>query len=266
VLKKILISSALACVPGLAFAADLPVRNQMAYKAPAAAPLPFSWTGFYVGLNVGDAFDNNDRVDVSGLTTLLGTGPDPLSLRNKSSGVTAGGQAGYNYEYSLGNGQGIVFGLEADAAYTDLSSDIPIDSSGVIPGTSIDFHSRLDYLGTIRGRLGYAYDRFMIYGTGGFAYGTVEHSATLLGAGAPLATASLKTTEVGFAYGGGMEYALPTDAFYHFSNTSAVTLRVEYLRYDLGDTNAIFAIGPLPVEIKLRDTGNIARAGINYKF
>jgi outer membrane immunogenic protein len=261
-LKKILVASALAGVPGLAFAADLPVRSQPAYKAPPATPLPFSWTGFYVGLNVGDAFDNNDKVDVSGLTT------DPISLRNKSNGVTAGGQAGYNYEYSLGGGHGVVFGLEADAAYTDLSSDIPIDSGAIVPGSSIDFRSRLDYLGTIRGRLGYAYDRFMVYGTGGFAYGTVEHSANLQVPGAgSVAMASLKTTETGFAYGGGAEYALPTDMFYHFSNTSAVTLRVEYLRYELGDANAsVNVVGLVPVQIRLHDVGNIARAGINYKF
>jgi len=266
-LKKLIFASALASVPSLAFAADLPARYQPALKAP---PLPqaFSWTGFYVGFNVGGAFDNSDRIDVSGLTSILGTGPDALSLRNKSSGVTAGGQAGYNYEFSLGDRSGIVVGLEADAAYTDLSSNLPIDSGGIVPGSTVNLRSRLDYLGTIRGRLGYAYDRFLVYGTGGFAYGTVEHSASLdLPVVGTLANASLKTTEIGFAYGGGVEYALPIDTFFHLTNTSAVTLKAEYLRYDLGDTNASFAALPaVSASIKLHDVGNIARAGVNYKF
>jgi outer membrane immunogenic protein len=131
-LKKLIFASALAAVPSLAFAADLPVH----YKAPvnAVAPLPFSWTGFYVGFNVGDAFDNSDRTDLSGLSG-FGSPFDSVSFRNKSSGVTAGGQAGYNYEFSLGSLSGIVVGLEADAACTDLSRDNTIDGSAVFgPG------------------------------------------------------------------------------------------------------------------------------------
>ncbi|MBR0692984.1 outer membrane protein [Bradyrhizobium lablabi] len=263
-LKKLIFASALANVPGLAFAADLPAGYHPALKAPPA-PQAFSWTGFYVGLNVGGAFDNSDRVDVSGLPVALG-GPN-LSLRNKSSGITAGGQAGYNYEFSLGNLNGIVIGLEADAAYTDVSGSLPIDSSDVAPGSTVNLRSRLDYLGTIRGRLGYAYDRFLVYGTGGFAYGTVEHSADLVQPGVGTrGNASLKTTEIGFAYGGGIEYALPVDSFYHLTSTSAVTLRGEYLRYELGETNASVAVPGVAASIKVRDVGNIARFGVNYKF
>ncbi|WP_051382334.1 outer membrane beta-barrel protein [Bradyrhizobium sp. Tv2a-2] len=256
--KKLILALALLTAPGVSFAADLPVRYQPAVKAP---PLPqaFSWTGFYVGVNVGGAFDNSDRIDGSVTSILFGS--DPFSLRNKSSGITAGGQAGYNYEFALGNLNGIVIGLEADAAYTDLSSNLPI-AAGLITG---NVSSRLDYLGTIRGRLGYAYDRFLVYGTGGFAYGTVEHSATL-DLFVPFVNANLKTTETGFTYGGGFEYALPVDTFFHMSSTSAVTVRAEYLRYELDDTSLNFA-GPLnAASVKLKDVGNIARAGINYKF
>jgi outer membrane immunogenic protein len=155
-----------------------------------------------------------------------------------------------------------VIGLEADAAYTDLSSNLPI-AAGLITG---NVSSRLDYLGTIRGRLGYAYDRFLVYGTGGFAYGTVEHSATLAVPVFGMANANLKTTETGFTYGGGFEYALPVDTFIHMSSTSAVTVRAEYLRYELDDTNANVALPGAAGSIKLKDVGNIVRAGVNYKF
>ncbi|MCA1458726.1 porin family protein [Bradyrhizobium sp. BRP22] len=253
--KKLTFALALLSLPGLSFAADLPVRYQPALKAPPM-PQAFSWTGFYAGVNVGGAFDNSDRVDVSGLTAA------PLSLRNKSDGVTAGGQFGYNYEFPLGGLSGVVVGLETDAAYTDLSSNLPIDSSGIIPGSTVNLSSRLNFLGTVRGRVGYAYDRYLVYATGGFAYGTVDHSANLDG----LASASLRTTETGFTYGGGFEYALPFDTGFHMSNNSAVTLRVEYLRYVLDDNNFNALLPPAAVSIKLKDVGNIARVGVNYKF
>jgi outer membrane immunogenic protein len=260
-LKKLIF--ALASIPGVAFAADLPTRYQMPLKAIAA--VPFSWTGFYIGANVGGAFDNTDRVVAAGITPLLGIGPDPVTLRNKSDGISAGAQAGYNYEFALGNGNGVVIGLETDIAYTDLSSEMLIDAGVVVPGSSVDYRSRLNYLGTIRGRLGYAYDRFMVYGTGGFAYGSVDHSANLVLGGASLASASVTDTEIGFAYGGGVEYALPANAFFHLTETSAVTVRAEYLRYDLDHTSASINI-PGSINVSLHDVGNIARAGVNYKF
>jgi outer membrane immunogenic protein len=252
-IKKLIFAFTLASVPGLALAADLPIRSQMPLKAPPLQQQAFSWTGFYIGGNVGGAFDNSDRVNAS-----VG-GLGAFDLRGKSDGVTAGGQFGYNYEFMLGGLQGIVIGVETDAAYTDLSSSVPIDAGGL--GT-VNLHSRLDYLGTVRGRLGYAYDRFLVYGTGGFAYGTVEHSADLNGAN----FANLKTTETGFTYGGGFEYALPIDTWIHMSNTSAITVGAEYLRYQLDDTSANFGLGGLAASIKLKDVGNIARARINYKF
>jgi outer membrane immunogenic protein len=265
-LSRIIIATALVVAPGIASAADLAARYQP-FKAPPSTVQPFSWTGFYAGLNVGGAFDNSDRVDVFGLPTLVGATPDPIFLRNKSDGVTAGGQLGYNYQFSTGYGQGIVLGFETDISYTDLKHDMLIDGGAALPGGTVDFHSRMNYLGTIRGRLGYAYDRLLVYGTGGFAYGQIEHSAVATVGGIPVFNASLQDTETGFVVGGGIEYALPVDPFYHYSSSSAVTVRAEYLHYERENTSASFnAITLPPVAINLKDTGNIVRAGINYKF
>jgi len=244
----------------LAFAADLPASYQRPLKA--SPPVPFTWTGFYIGANVGGAFDNNDRVDVSGLGPVLG-GVDAFSLQQKTTGVTAGGQVGYNYEFGLGNG--IVIGIEADGAFTNLSGNSIIDIAGEY---STAYHTSLDYLGTIRGRLGYAYDRFMVYGTGGFAYGGVDHNANVLGgSGIPPISVNFSSTETGFAYGGGIEYALPMDWFYRVSNTNAVTIRGEYLRYELSNNGvSINVAGLLAPQVKFHDTGNIARLGVSYKF
>jgi outer membrane immunogenic protein len=260
-LKKAIVAAGTFCIiPGLAFAADLPTRYQRSPQA--EPPVPFTWTGFYIGANVGGAFDNDDRVNVSGLGSFLGI--DGFALRQKSTGITGGGQVGYNYEIGTGNGSGIVIGIEADGAFTDLSKNSVINIAGEY---SADYHTSLDYLGTIRGRLGYAYDRFMVYGTGGFAYGGVGHNASLLaGSGLPPISVSINTTETGFAYGGGVEYALPIDSFYHLSNTSAVTVRVEYLRYELSNTSATVNLGLAAPQVKFDDVGNIARAGVSYKF
>jgi outer membrane immunogenic protein len=263
-LKQIIFASTLASIPALALAADLPVRSQLPLKAPPLQQQAFSWTGFYAGFNVGSAFRNSEHIDQSDAILF-----DHLVSDLKSSGITAGGQAGYNYEFSLGNLSGIVVGFEADAAYTDLSSYLPAESMPTTLEGFINVHNRLDYLGTVRGRLGYAYDRFLIYGTGGFAYGTADHNLNVPLPGIPaVATTNFKTRETGFAYGGGVEYALPFDTFFHLSSTSAITVRAEYLRYEL-DGNNVFVAPLLPSlasSFKPKDVGNIARAGINYKF
>jgi outer membrane immunogenic protein len=259
--KMIFVGSALCGIPGLAYAADLPASYQRPLKA--VPPVPFTWTGFYIGANVGGAFDNSDRADASGFGPLLG-GLDAFSVRQKSAGITAGGQVGYNYEFGIGNGSGIVVGIEADGAFTDLSKNSAINIAGEY---SVGYHTSLDYLGTIRGRLGYAYDRFMVYGTGGFAYGGVGHNANVVASGLPPFSINFNTTETGFVYGGGVEYALPMDWFYRVSNTSAVTIRGEYLRYELSNNGvSVNVAGLLAPQIKFRDSGNMARLGVGYKF
>ena len=255
---------------GTAFAADLPLRS-----APPAfvAPLPvFTWTGFYLGANAGYAFDGNTRVNLSGVTAgnaaAITGGFRPGRVNINDSGFTGGGQIGYNYQF--GGGSGVVVGVEADAAYTDLGRTItyaPVIGGLTYPTT---FHSSLDYLGTVRGRLGYAFNQFLIYGTGGFAYGEVNSNSTLYSTGGvPIFTGSRSTMRTGYTYGGGVEYALPTNSFLNFFHSSAVTVKAEYLHYNLGTTNV--ALNPVNFGVgafnaRFRTDGDLVRAGINYKF
>ncbi len=141
-------------------------------------------------------------------------------------------------------------------------------------GDPSTFRSRLDYLGTVRGRVGYALDRFLIYGTGGFAYGGVNSSVAFFSnaPGNALAYAGRSNRmETGYAVGGGMEYALPTDTFINVLNSSAVTIKAEYLYYDLGSravrvdaTGLATANGSYTSRFKTE--GHIVRAGLNFKF
>ncbi|MEH3147560.1 MAG: porin family protein [Methylobacterium frigidaeris] len=280
--KSLLAAGAALAVCGSAVAADLPRR---AAPPPVFTPVPvFTWTGFYAGFNAGYAFSDNRAIRTIGNN---GPGALPLApgdtntvgnvLTNRRPGVfgvqqdgfTGGGQIGYNYQFTPGSG--IVIGLEADAQYTDLDRSRGFLSTLNDPST---FRQSLDFLGTVRGRLGYAFDRFLVYGTGGFAYGSVTYDAQFFGnaPARPLAYAGrYSEIETGYAYGGGIEYAMPTDSFLNFFKSSAVTVKVEYLRYDLGSRNVLVNFtGNAPVNgsytSRFSTEGNIVRAGLNYKF
>lgn len=283
--KLVLLSTAsLALMAGAATAADLPSRRPA--PAPYAAVPVFTWTGIYFGVNAGYAFN-----DQSGITTRgnngLPTGPGTLFNTNanirrnavnlETDGFSGGGQIGYNYQF--GN---IVLGIEADAAYTDMRRTSTV--FGATPAAAgfaaSTYRTELSYLGTVRGRLGYAFDRMMVYGTGGFAYGDVENTQLFFapGTGTNVLQFSGRRSqmETGYVVGGGVEYAIPTETFSLFSN--AVTIKAEALYYDLGkQTLLVNGVVPAPIAgsgvttgtsytSRSETNGVIARAGLNFKF
>ena len=249
---RIAAASALSVMAASASAADLPARVAPApYVVPVAL---FTWTGPYFGINAGAAFDNKQSFRVNG-AAVNGIGNQSF----KDSGFSAGGQIGYNYQFL---GSGIVVGLEADAMYMDTDKSVNVTTNG----GNTTYRSGLDFLGTVRGRVGYAFNQFLVYGTGGFAYGNVNsridsrfNGTTAFERGSGFNT--------GYAYGGGVEYALPTTSFLNFFHSSAVTLKAEYLRYELDSSN-LSTDGTLntPRGVKVKNDGNLARIGLNYKF
>jgi outer membrane immunogenic protein len=206
---------------GSAIAADLPPRYQqpVARAAPLYYPGYF-WTGFYLGINGGGGWgrsqwDGVDRFDVSG-------------------GVI-GGTIGYNWQINR-----VVLGAEGD-----------IDWSG-IRGTTTVFcppgcNTRNYWLATVRGRLGYAFDRFLPYLTAGLAVGNIN--ASLLGF--PGGT----VTNAGWTVGGGLEVGI----------VSNVSLKAEYLFVDLSDFNCGFNCG-LAANGNVTYYANLFRAGLNVRF
>ena len=259
------------CVVGGAMAADLPMRSPP--PAPFYPAPVFTWTGFYAGVNAGYVFDSSTRFRT---TDLVVPGVAETLGRVNDDGFTGGGQIGYNYQFGAGNG--FVVGVEADAAYTDLDRTQGIDYTGFAraPGAGgtalgtlgVNYRGELDYLGTVRGRVGYAFNQFLIYGTGGFAYGSVNNSVNAFTpAGVLFASGGNSSIATGYAYGGGIEYALPTNTFLNFFHSSAVTLKAEYLHYDLGSTNIVVGTGPVAqYNTRVHNDGDLARVGINYKF
>ena len=216
-MKKYLLASVAALglvAAGAASAADLPSR-----KGPVAAPVymppAFSWTGFYVGANAGYGWGN---VNANGWANV-----------GDLDGFVGGGQIGYNYQM----GQ-FVLGLEADLQGADLSSG---NNLGLL-------NVKTDYFGTVRARVGVAFDRFMPYITGGWAYGNVKSSIPAIG------FSSDRSHTGGFAVGGGLEYAV----------TNNIIAGVEYLYVDLGEKNILGA------NTKVGTDFSVVRARHSYKF
>jgi outer membrane immunogenic protein len=210
-----------AALTGAAAAADL-YRPAPApyYKAPAYAPA-YTWSGFYLGVNGGwgfgrSAWDSTDTFDTSG-------------------GVV-GGTIGYNYQI----GQAVV-GLEGDIDWADIN------------GTTTTFctlgcKTSDTWLSTVRGRLGYAADRFMPYITGGAAFGNINATTPGFAGGS--------ATNAGWTVGGGLEFAIAG----HW------TAKAEYLYVDLGSFNCGLNCGGGLVTDNVSFRTNLVRGGINYRF
>ena len=190
-----------------------------AHAADMSAPATYDWTGFYLGANAGIAW-NNSSLDQD----VYFAGERASDLRNKIDGdqtaFTAGGILGYNYQIDQ-----IVLGVEADFNYLGFSDSNKNDVSTFFQ--TEDAYSRTsleaDWFGTIRGRLGYAIDNVLIYGTAGAAYGHMQADGKLV-VGDSTWKGSTETTNWGWTVGGGAEYGI--------DNWS---LGLEYLYVDLGD-------------------------------
>jgi outer membrane immunogenic protein len=263
-------------------AADLPTRKEA--PVPVFVPPPFTWTGFYIGVNAGGIFTTGKRevTLVAPATFPFLQTSFPTSIGGGgSSGFIGGGQAGYNYQWGAA-----VFGIETDIDWTSTKKNFTsvgapfgtgattiITPAGTIVNLSgdalnVNAQAKLNWLGTTRGRIGFVAtpdNRLMFYGTGGVAYGggsgflnVFDNTTGLFWHGAP------SSTRVGWTLGAGVEYAL----------TNNITIKGEYLYYNLGSSKFTVAstginniFGPNAfATAKYNYDGSILRAGVNYKF
>ena len=236
-----------------ALGADLPV-------APPPPPPPvFTWTGFYLGANLG--FGGDRFVYPFSAAAVGGDAAFTGSFSITSSGIIGGGQVGYNWEFP----NNFLLGFETDfdgaAIRGKITADVGGGTGGGPLGVAAEVGSRINYIGTVRARAGYAWDRFLVYATGGFAYGQVNSSAQAAvgaGGGGGAISASETSSRVGWTVGGGFEYAI----------TQNLTVKTEYLYVNLGTPTAINQdfLGVVGVNVGEKTTANIVRAGLNYKF
>lgn len=266
-MKKLAIAISIVAVSAVsASAADMAVKAR-----PMAVPEVFSWTGFYIGGNVGYAWGRSDingievaparfsPIDAAAISTAA-------SPRLNSNGFTGGGQAGYNWQAGSA-----VFGLEADINAFHLRGN----STGTFPfpstlpggpiGPPTTFFSptssvSTDWLFTGRGRIGWANDHWLLYATGGVAVTNLSVNQSIVQLAPFVFNTSATDTRVGWTVGAGFEYAM----------TRNWSVKGEYLYVDFGTLNGVGVLTPTFAGFTYTNsthlTANIARVGFNYHF
>ncbi|RUX26608.1 porin family protein [Mesorhizobium sp. M7A.F.Ca.US.011.01.1.1] len=227
-MKKILLAT--TCFLGLASAAS---AADVVVEQGAAA---YNWSGVYVGGNIGWSQLKSDWHDID---DDWGGG----SYDAGSDGVLLGGVVGYNHQFT----NNVVLGFEADLAYTSNSKSFDAPDSG-----RVDLTNKMNLFGTVRGRLGYAFDRFLPYVTGGLAVANFKHQWTET-ADPTDSWPDFGGAEAGWTAGAGIEYAL----------TDHWTAKAEYLYADFGDVTSTNEDG---YRMTVDRSVNTVRFGVNYKF
>jgi outer membrane immunogenic protein len=249
-MKKLLLSSAMfIAVISTASAADLPMYTK---ASPAPAPVLFSWSGFYIGLNAGGKWATVDDTLTAGATSVTFNS-------NTNSSWIAGGQVGYNWQAP---GTSWVFGVEGDIDAQDFNRSLVV-ATAIGPFVAGDtFSIKSDWQASLRGRIGYGWDRVMLYATGGVAFTDVNRTVGLVGIG----TFSNDTTRTGATVGGGLEYA--------FTNNISLGIEGRYSWYghETFTTSATLVggacsvVAPCPVSNNVNLNTAEVMGKINFRF
>ncbi len=240
-MRRILLASSMLLMAAPALAADLSPKPM--YAAPPPLPL---WTGFYLGANAGGA------IGVASSNFSVG-GTSFASVDNSLTGAVTGGQAGYNWQSGP-----MVYGLETDIQFSDAKGTLSAPCAPGLCGLALtaNYSQEVTWFGTLRGRVGYASGGWLIYGTGGYAYGQLKTDANASAPGAS-ATFSAKDFVDGWTAGGGIEVQV----------APRWSVKGEYLYMDLGRANHTFVLTGLPaLNDSAHVTLNIVRAGVNFRF
>src|SRR5579864_885351 len=223
---------ALVAAARVAEAGDLPV------KAPPPAPVAYyDWTGFYVGGHVGYSMGR-------GTSTL--SDPNPAVAGDSFSGLYGGVQGGYNYVFP----SRLLLGAEANITFPNFEkyTDGLIFTGRTVQGTTVT--DQIDYIATLRGRFGYAFDHWLIYGTGGLAWSQARFGET---PGVTGDEDKIPLTRIGWALGLGAEVAIAPDW----------TARIEYLYDRFGTVAGVFPSGTGYQSVFDIQT---LRLGLNYRL
>jgi len=226
--KLLLATTAVVCLASSAFAADLPARTYT--KAPPYVPeAVYNWTGFYIGGHLGGAFNGD-------------------STFGSSSRFMGGVQGGADYQFA----QNWVVGIEAQYSFADRTG-----GSAAFPG-GFTISDRNSNLGSVTGRLGYAWGPALLYAKGGYAFRENPNDfVTVTGTGAPVAFTSSSHTG-GYTVGAGLEYMFAP----HWS------AKLEYQYYNFGRNSVTVPVAPAGGVglVSFRDDVHTIKAGINYRF
>lgn len=201
-------------------AADMP---RPTYRALSPVVGYYNWTGLYGGINGGFGWGDSSW--------------DSPAISTSPSSWTVGGTLGYNFQVGS-----FVLGVEGDFDWSDVKASVACGA--------FNCETKNDWLGTVRGRIGYAFDRWMPYITAGGAYGNVKATST------NPAALGASNDQYGWTVGAGLEYAFA-------GNWSA---KIEYLYVDLGSFDCGVACAGVVAADNVSFRESIFRFGINYKF
>ena len=285
-MRKLYVLLATLAFSGSALAADLAVKAPPVILATPAT----NWTGFYAGVNGGNAWQDKASsisgdvdsgggsvfVDVANSVNTTGNNL-AFPLGGRLSGPLGGVQFGYNWQPA----RQWIAGIEADFDWSDLKNSASVSNPPGGVTLVQNSNQRLDWFGTLRGRFGYLLtDQLLVFGTAGLAYGETKASANIVNSGAlgfndgvignatlfcpgftNCLAASQSRVSAGWTAGGGAEYAISKN----------LTLRVEYLHIDLGTQNlTLVAVPPSTGNAfalaKFNNAYDLVRGAVSYRF
>lgn len=204
----------------------------------------YDWSGFYAGAHLGWGWGDVENSVVNGIFGEIGDIPS-----TDIDGILGGAQIGYNHQFGF-----VVGGVEADFSLTGIDGEVTRFCGGPCDPPNI-FETEYDWLATVRGRLGLAFGRVLVYGTGGLAIADIEDRYTRPGGGTPFTS---DETAFGWTAGGGVEVGL----------TNRLSIKAEYLHADFGDES--FGVedswgGADAVQTSDHDL-DLVRGGVNFRF
>ena len=255
-MKKLVIASlAFVALATTAFAADMPTKAPMAPQ-----PVVYNWTGFYVGMNAGYAWGRADTTTVVPARVFAGPATaasysSAASPNLNSNGFIGGFQLGYNLQTN-----NIVYGIETDFNAFSLRGSA---TQSFVPAAAVSLSSatevKSDWLFTLRPRLGWAVNNWLIYATGGLAVADIKYSQVNTFATIGPEQASVSTTKAGWTAGGGVEAMIDRNW----------SVKAEYLYASFGSISTT-AFHPLDAADAFTHStklnANIVRLGLNYRF
>ena len=252
-MKRILIAGALALAAGgQALAADLPPAPPPPPRAPATyvpAPIPYyNWTGFYIGGNLGYAFTSSSTLSDSQLSGITNT---------TSGSFLGGGQVGVNWEF----GPGVVIGAEADFDWLpNTKNTVTLAGTGPNAGSTATANINSRWMTLVDARLGYAWDRLLVYGKGGGAFVGANNSSLNVSPSGTVLPLSGPANNMGWNAGVGLEYA--------FWGTWSAKVEYDYVRLNSASFTAAGPGGAFNQDVISANNRviNLVTVGLNYKF
>jgi outer membrane immunogenic protein len=227
-------------------AADLSSKYRPPPAAPAYFPAPvFSWAGCHIGGDVGGAWlrdENTETVTATGQQSIF----SPVDTATPS-GVKLGGYLGCDYQFA----SPVVVGIEGDAEWANIrGGGVNFPNTGSPPDT---YETQANFEASVRGRLGYAFQNWLFYATGGVAWANIKEIYTSSFFGV---SETFSDTRTGWTVGGGVEYAFAPNW----------VGRIEYRYADFGTLTNLPVITFSGFTESHKITENTVRGGIAYKF